>query len=103
MSELLSQNGDMPPSGPSTAPITVKSLAPLPGKGNSKSAHVSLPPSAPSEYLKQVTAMTLVSEGFGGAEAGALSEVERLLEHRMSIPAIVASDIPIVARMARVI
>lgn len=80
MSELLSPSGALTAPSPSSAPITITSLPPPNLNGQ---APVSLPPSAPTEYLRQMTAMTLSGEGFEGAEAGALSEVERLLEERV--------------------
>lgn len=46
--------------------------------------HNHLPPAAASGYLHRVVGATLSRRGFDGAEAGALSEMERLLELRES-------------------
>lgn len=77
MAELLDPSGNQLPTVSAAVPITVASLPPVAG-----SSDITLPPSAPSEYLRQMAGITLAREGFEGAEAGALSEVERLLENR---------------------
>lgn len=41
-----------------------------------------LAPADASAYLQRVVAGTLNRKGFAGAEAGALAEMERLLENR---------------------
>lgn len=43
---------------------------------------VLVPPTLPSQYLSYLIVTTLQRAGFDGAEAGALAEMERLLEHR---------------------
>jgi hypothetical protein len=43
---------------------------------------VLIPPTLPSQYLSYLIVTTLQRAGFDGAEAGALAEMERLLEHR---------------------
>jgi hypothetical protein len=58
---------------PSTSATTIQSLDRL---------HTHLAPSTPSHYLTRHIASTLLRRGFQGAEAGALTEIERLLEHR---------------------
>ncbi|GFZ49050.1 hypothetical protein JCM24511_06800 [Saitozyma sp. JCM 24511] len=42
---------------------------------------VLVPPNLPSQYLSYLIVTTLQRAGFDGAEAGALAEMERLLEH----------------------
>nr|XP_031861812.1 uncharacterized protein CI109_002641 [Kwoniella shandongensis]KAA5528884.1 hypothetical protein CI109_002641 [Kwoniella shandongensis] len=49
---------------------------------SSSSTHI--PPSTPSAYLRQVIVNTLLKRGFEGAEAGALAEIERLLEQHIT-------------------
>lgn len=44
-----------------------------------------LAPADASAYLQRVVAGTLNRKGFAGAEAGALAEMERLLENRESL------------------
>lgn len=63
----------------STAPVsatTIRSLDRL---------HTHLHPDAPAHYLTHHVATALLRRGFQGAEAGALTEIERLLEHRVSL------------------
>ncbi|WRT65130.1 uncharacterized protein IL334_002072 [Kwoniella shivajii] len=43
-----------------------------------------VPPDAPQAYLRQVVVHMLLKRGFEGAEAGALAEIERLLEHHIT-------------------
>ena len=50
------------------------------------SPHTDLSPSAPPAYLHHVIASTLKRKGFEAAEAGALVEMERLVERRESRP-----------------
>jgi len=57
----------------STSATTIQSLDAL---------HTYLPSAAPPKYLTHHIASTLLRKGFQGAEAGALAEIERLLEHR---------------------
>jgi hypothetical protein len=57
----------------STSATTIQSLDTL---------HTHLPSAAPPQYLIHHIASTLLRKGFQGAEAGALAEIERLLEHR---------------------
>lgn len=59
-----------------TAPITISSLDNL---------HTHLPPSTPAEYVRYLLITTLQRKGFDSAEAGAIAEMEKLLEHRKSI------------------
>ncbi|RSH90157.1 hypothetical protein EHS25_001491 [Saitozyma podzolica] len=44
---------------------------------------VLIPPTLPSQYLSYLIVTTLQRAGFDGAEAGALAEMERLLEHHV--------------------
>jgi hypothetical protein len=60
----------------STSATTIKSL---------DTFHTHLPSTAPPHYLSHHIASTLLRKGFAGAEAGALAEIERLLEHRKLI------------------
>lgn len=60
----------------STSSTTIQSLDDL---------HTHLQATAPPAYLTHHIASTLLRKGFQGAEAGALSEIERLLEHRTLI------------------
>jgi hypothetical protein len=57
----------------STSSTTIHSLDDL---------HTHVSPSVPPHYLTHHIAQTLLRKGFQGAEAGALTEIERLLEHR---------------------
>ncbi|OCF59193.1 hypothetical protein L486_03695 [Kwoniella mangroviensis CBS 10435] len=43
-----------------------------------------LPPDVPQAYVRQVIVNLLLKRGFEGAEAGALTEIERLLEHHIT-------------------
>ncbi|KAK8846663.1 hypothetical protein IAR55_005750 [Kwoniella newhampshirensis] len=61
----------------STSNTTITSLP-------SASSAIHIPPSTPSAYLRQVIVQTLLNRGFGGAEAGALAEIERLLERHIT-------------------
>lgn len=58
---------------PSTSATVIKSV---------DSLHTHLSPSVPSHYLTRYIASALLRRGFQGAESGALTEIERLLEHR---------------------
>jgi hypothetical protein len=64
---------DEAPPVPTIAATTIKSLDNL---------HTHLPPTVPAHYLTHHVVQTLLRKGFHGAEAGALTEIERLLEHR---------------------
>ena len=64
-------------------PSTVTSLSEL---------HTHLDPSSPPEYLQHVIVSTLHRKGFHAAEAGALAEMERLLERRRRTPAGSSAD-----------
>jgi hypothetical protein len=68
-----------------TAPITLSSL-------DSLSTH--LPPSTPAEYLRYVIITTLRRKGYNAAEAGALAEMERLVEHRKLSPSVARPSWP---------
>ncbi|WVW78845.1 hypothetical protein I302_100808 [Kwoniella bestiolae CBS 10118] len=43
-----------------------------------------LPPNIPQTYIRQTIVDLLLKRGFEGAEAGALTEIERLLEHHIT-------------------
>ncbi|WWC87267.1 uncharacterized protein L201_002155 [Kwoniella dendrophila CBS 6074] len=43
-----------------------------------------IPPNVPQVYLRQMVVELLLKRGFEGAEAGALTEIERLLEHHIT-------------------
>ncbi|WWC59083.1 uncharacterized protein I303_101630 [Kwoniella dejecticola CBS 10117] len=43
-----------------------------------------IPPEIPPVYLRQIIVDLLLRRGFEGAEAGALTEIERLLEHHIT-------------------
>ncbi|CAK9779526.1 hypothetical protein CC85DRAFT_287380 [Cutaneotrichosporon oleaginosum] len=45
--------------------------------------HTHLPPDATRHYLTRLVGIALQKRGFDGAEAGALAEMERLLEHHI--------------------
>ncbi|TXT10845.1 hypothetical protein VHUM_02350 [Vanrija humicola] len=48
---------------------------------SSDTPHTHLPPDAAPAYLHRLVGATLQRRGFEGCEAGALAEMERLIEH----------------------
>ncbi|WWC67569.1 uncharacterized protein I206_101478 [Kwoniella pini CBS 10737] len=58
----------------------MSTLTSLPSSSSSR--YIS--PDVPSTYLRQVIVDLLLKRGFEGAEAGALAEIERLLEHHIT-------------------